>query len=53
MIDRQGIGIHYCVMCQGIWFERDELNKIISKAKSEKSQVEYQRSNQDDHRHHD
>lgn len=29
--ERQGFDIDYCPSCRGIWFERGELDKILSK----------------------
>lgn len=29
--ERQGFDIDYCPTCRGIWFERGELDKILSK----------------------
>lgn len=29
--ERQGFDIDYCTSCRGIWFERGELDKILSK----------------------
>jgi uncharacterized protein len=51
MSERMGIEIDYCPKCRGVWLDRGELDKIIEKAKSELSQVEYQERN--DYRHPD
>lgn len=39
MSERQGIEIDYCPKCRGVWLDRGELDKIIERANSPKSDV--------------
>lgn len=32
MSDRQGVEIDYCPACRGIWLDRGELDKLLSRA---------------------
>jgi Zn-finger nucleic acid-binding protein len=38
MSDRQGIEIDYCPECRGVWLDRGELDKIISRSEHEAGQ---------------
>ena len=35
MTDRQGVEIDYCPQCRGVWLDRGELDKIITKAEAQ------------------
>ncbi len=35
MTERQGVEIDYCPKCRGVWLDRGELDKLISRADSE------------------
>ena len=35
MSERQGIEIDYCPECRGVWLDRGELDKIITKTESQ------------------
>ena len=35
MADRNGVEIDYCPTCRGVWLDRGELDKIISRAQAE------------------
>lgn len=35
--DREGIEVDYCPKCRGVWLDRGELDKIIERSESERS----------------
>lgn len=35
--DRQGVEIHYCPTCRGVWLDRGELDKIIARSTEDAS----------------
>ncbi|MBC8065072.1 MAG: zf-TFIIB domain-containing protein [Chlorobia bacterium] len=35
MADRNGVEIDYCPQCRGIWLDRGELDKVLSRAGGE------------------
>lgn len=39
MSERQGIEIDYCPSCRGVWLDRGELDKIITRVASELPQA--------------
>lgn len=38
MTERQGIEIDYCPQCRGVWLDRGELDKLIERSSSERSE---------------
>lgn len=39
--ERQGVEIDYCPQCRGVWLDRGELDKIIERNTTERSQPGY------------
>jgi Zn-finger nucleic acid-binding protein len=39
MSERLGIEIDYCPECRGVWLDRGELDKILEKSLSEKTEI--------------
>lgn len=44
LADRQGIEIDYCPECRGIWLDRGELEKILSRSYSQEAATAMLRS---------
>lgn len=40
MTERQGVEIDYCPECRGVWLDRGELDKMISKSQGESPRME-------------
>ena len=52
MSEKQGVEIDYCPECRGIWLDRGELEKLISKEQSyNEKRYEKERYEEDYHKH--